>query len=118
MSRGRLFQSLGALLAKALSPLVTLLVLGTSSRARLADLNWRAGTCGFSNSFRYPGARPFWALKVKVKILKSILRCTGSQCSEANTGVMCSDFLVPVMSLAAAFCMSCKRCMDPLLSVE
>ena len=73
-SRGRLFQSLGALAAKALSTLVTRLVFGTTRRARLEDLRHLTGTCGSRRSDKYPGARPLRALKVNNKILKLTLK--------------------------------------------
>ncbi len=40
--------------------------------------------------------------------LKSSLNVTGSQCKDLRTGVICSDFLVLVRILAAAFWMSCS----------
>ncbi len=42
----------------------------------------------------------------QVKVLKSILNVTGSQCKDLRTGVICSDVLVLVRILAAAFWMS------------
>ncbi len=42
------------------------------------------------------------------RTVQSILNVTGSQCKDLRTGVMCSDFLVLVRILAAAFWMSCS----------
>ena len=50
------------------------------------------------------GAWPCMALKVIIKILKSILNLTGSQCKENNTGVTWLKRGVEQISLAAAFC--------------
>ena len=54
------------------------------------------------------GAILLRALKVRRRILNSILDLTGSQCSEANTGDMCSLFFVLVRTRAAAFWTSCR----------
>ena len=113
-STGRLFHSVGALTAKALSPLVTRFDLGRSSSAISDDLRHLTGSWGSNKSDKYCGARPLRALKVSNKTLKSILKVTGSQCSAARVGVMCSDRLVPVMSLAAAFCTNCRRWIYPV----
>ena len=45
-------------------------------------------------SFRYTGAMPWIALKVKIKMLKLILSTTVSQWSCLSIGVICSDFHV------------------------
>ena len=52
------------------------------------------------------------------RILNYILDLTGSQCSEANTGVMCSLFLVLVRTRAAAFWTSCRVFNDLLLELD
>ena len=56
------------------------------------------GWYGTTSSLRYNGAILLRALKVRRRILNSILDLTGSQCSEANIGKMCSLFFVLVMS--------------------
>ena len=48
------------------------------------------------------------ALKVIIKILKTILNLTGNQCKEYNTGVMRLKRGVEQISLAAAFCTRCS----------
>lgn len=72
----------------------------------------RGGEYGDKRSAMYLGQRPLSALKVINKILKSILKRTGSQCKRAKTGVMCSRFLFPVKSLAAEFCTVCSLSRD------
>ena len=52
------------------------------------------------------------------RILNSILDLTGSQCSEANTGVMCSLLFVLVRTRAAAFWTSCRVFNDFLLEPD
>uniref|UniRef100_A0A8C7XU96 Uncharacterized protein n=1 Tax=Oryzias sinensis TaxID=183150 RepID=A0A8C7XU96_9TELE len=102
-SSGRLFQSVGALTANALSPLLFSIDCGIVKRLFAEDLRLRPGTYGMRRSAIYLGASPPTALKAIIKILKSILKRTGSQCKDAKTGVMWSLILVPVKSLAAAF---------------
>ncbi len=41
--------------------------------------------------------------------LKSILNVTGSQCKDLRTGVICSDVLVLVSILAAAFSVNVRK---------
>ena len=103
---GSWFHNSGALAAKALSPSVTILVLGRTSRALSADLSLREGKWGDKRSEIYPGASPFSDLKTNKLTLKSILNMTGSQCSEARIGVIWSYLLVFVRTLAAVFCTS------------
>ena len=84
------FQSFGAATAKARSPLSFRLVLGWSADLR----EW---------------ARPFRDLKTNKIILKSILKCMGSQWSEAKMGEMCSNSRVPVKRRVAVFCPIWRR---------
>ncbi len=56
----------------------------------------------------YLGPRPLRDLFMSKSTLKSILNVTGSQCKDLRTGVICSDFLVLVRILVAAFWMSCS----------
>ena len=101
---GRLFQSSGAATAKARSPLdLSVRLLGTASRDWSADLRALGGLCLCISSAIYGGARSFRDLKVNKRILKSILCLMGSQWREIKTGVMWSNFLVPVRRRAAAF---------------
>ena len=62
--RGNLFQSMGAKNAKALSPFVLSLVLGTLRRSFPEDLRALTFTFGSSSSQMYGGDRPCRALKV------------------------------------------------------
>ena len=107
-----MFQSVGAAAAKARPPLVRLLGVKGVKRDISADLKGLGGMYGCTRSVRYSGARPFRDLKANKRTLKSILNLTGSQCSEARTGVMCSRRLVLVRRRAAAFWTSCRRLID------
>lgn len=53
------------------------------------------------------GASPFKTSKTNDKILKSILKLTGSK--DARIEAICSCFLVPVKSHAAEFWTNCQR---------
>ncbi len=59
----------------------------------------------------YLGPRPLSDLLMSKSTLKSILNVTGSHCKDLRTGVICSDILVLVIILAAAFWMSCSYLM-------
>ena len=76
-------------MAKAQSPFVFSLDFGAVRRAPHEDLRLRAGSYGIRMSVIKLGARHERALKVISKILKSILKQTGSQWREAKIGVMC-----------------------------
>ena len=108
--RGRLFQRLGAATAKALSPFVFSLHLGTSSSTCRADRNSLTGAWMQSNSDIYWGASPCKDLKANNRIFNLILKTTPvSQWREAWTGVMWSYLLFPVRRRAKVFCTSCRR---------
>ncbi len=96
MCTGKLFDKLGATTEKARSPLFFNLALGTSRSTWLGDLSALTGVWICESSDKLAGANPCKILKTINKLLNSILKRTGSQCSEAKTGVMCSYFFVPV----------------------
>ncbi len=73
------------------------------------DLRGLVTQCCCNKHEMYSGARPCNPLKTIIKTLDWILKSTGSQCSAASTGEMPDHFLVPVNSLAAAFCTRCSR---------
>ena len=73
------------------------------SNLRLLDLRAREGLCKESSSDKYEGAKLFKDLKTYTMILNSTLKCTGSQCREAKTGVIWVNFGRPIKSLADAF---------------
>ena len=103
ISSGKSFQSFGARMEKALSPLVMSLDTGRNSSLLPEDLRLRDCTYGTKSCEIYAGAKSCRALKVINKILKSILKQMGSQCRDARTGVIWSYFLDLVKSLAAEF---------------
>ena len=69
---------------------------------------WLVGTDEGVHRSIYLGARPFSALNVMRRILKTILYFMGSQWRAARTGVIWSDFLVLETSRAAVFWILCS----------
>ena len=107
---GREFQRRGAMDEKARSPYPLRCVIGTWRLMPVVD-DRRPGRRR-RRSMRevtYLGARPWTALKVRRRILNSILYPIVSQCNSFRTGVMWSYFLVPVSRRAAAFCTPWSR---------
>ena len=100
---GRERHKVGALMEKAGSHFVTNCELDLARRALSVGLSGQEGSYQVNKSEMYFRERPFMALKVSSKIVKSMQNLTQSQSREAGKGVMCSYFFVPVMSLAAAF---------------
>jgi len=101
---GNMFHSREAATANDLLP-SHVLVSGTT-HVNLPDDHSRrlmSGT-GWHLSDKYGGAVPCSDLNMKVFILKSTRRRTGSQCNSLRMGVMCSRRPVRVINLAAAFC--------------
>ena len=111
MFNGRLFHNVGPATEKARSPLVFNFDGGTASSFWVEDLSTLFPEAGGypTRSAKYEGANPLRALKTKSRVLKSILKRTGSQCSLMRAGVICWRLRVPVMSRAAAFWTICKR---------
>ncbi len=105
----KLFHTFGAATEKARAPRFLSLDRGTSRIIWLDNLSALAGVCTYKSSNKKGDANPFKTLKTSNKILKTILKQTGSQWREAKTRVMCSRFLVPVRSRAAAFWTNCNR---------
>ena len=102
---GREFHSRGAIDEKARSPYPLRWVMGTWRVIPVPDERkpGRRRRCSM-REVTYPGAKPWTALKVRRRILNSILYLIGSQCSSVRIGVMWSYFFVPVSRRAAAFC--------------
>ena len=103
---GSLFQRIGAITEKARSPYLVI-VRGPrvnckvdDDRRGLKELEHRKEI----RSVRYLGAWPWRILYVRRRTLNVIRWCMGSQWRERNIGVMCTDFLERVTSLAAVFC--------------
>ena len=99
---GKLLNSLGAQLTNDLSPYLDL-------AGKTLSKNWeperrlRPGRYTRIASLRYEGAILWIHLKTKIKILNSILKVIGSQCSFLRASVMRSDFRRRRTSLAALF---------------
>jgi len=70
---------MGEATEKALSPLGLSLEYGTSRMRWVEDHSVLTGTCWCSSSDKYDGATLLKALKTSSKILKYILKLTGSQ---------------------------------------
>ena len=103
---GSLFQRIGAITENAWSPYLVL-VRGPrvnckvdDDRRGLKELEQRKEI----RSERYLGAWPWRILYIRRRTLNVIRWCMGSQWRKHNIGVMCSDFLERVTSLAAVFC--------------
>lgn len=94
ISFGKSSESDRALIATTRSSLFFILDLGISNRDPPEDLRLHLGSCRIKHSVIYSGASP---------ILKSILQCTGSQCNEAKSGVICTPLLELVRTLTVAF---------------
>ena len=100
---GSEFQRTGAACWKALSPALTVLLLGISNRPFEDDRRDLTFCCGFIKSEMYCGAFPCNALKTKRTSLYSMRKQIGSQWSSSNIGVMWLYLLEPDKRRAAAF---------------
>ncbi len=107
MSSGSWFQLREAKYLKPDSPCFVW-TLGISNWLEPNDLSGLLDLYSVSIWGMYLGPRPLSDLWTSKSTLKSILNVTGSQCKDLRTGVICSDFLVLVRILAAAFWMSCS----------
>ena len=108
--RGSSFQSRGADAEKARSPKVLVLDLGMSNKIPWEDLSSRPVLRTLTSSDRYRGARPCRHLNVKRRILKSILKETGSQCRDFKIEMfdILANFGIPRHILAALFWIRCN----------
>ncbi len=88
----KLPHSRGPAAAKARSPLVLSLDVRTSESNSFDDISAPTDVWTWRSSTKYWWARTCNILKTSIKILKSILKRTGSRCWEARTGVMRSRF--------------------------
>ena len=125
ISCGILFHSVGAAIAKARSPYDFKRLRGTCRSSWSDDHRALFGWYSIKRSSRYCGASSWMHLYVSVRILKMIRLFMGSQCSEFNTGVMCSNFLVLVSIRAAVFwilihCIKhlCKTCLSYMTKIH
>lgn len=78
--------SLKAATAKSRSPPCLNLDLGTVRSICSADLSDLMEVCRVNRSVKQGCAWPCKDLKTNNKILKSVLKCTGTQCKDANVG--------------------------------
>ena len=76
---------------------------GICNKFLVFDLRVLVLACLTNSSLKYRGAHPCMHLKVKSRILNSILFLMGSQWRSFRTGVMWSYFLEPLTTLAALF---------------
>ena len=105
----RLFQSLGAAVAKLLSPNMTLQLFGTTSAVALFWYRqFLVGVYTCNTFLTYRGDWPCKAIYVITSILNWILYWIGSQWRSFNTGVMWLRREVLVISLVALFWTFCS----------
>ncbi len=103
---GRGLKTAGAEYTKNLAPYLLVCIskcLGTISRSLLAECRKLAGYYQWSDCAGYEKANPLSALKTRLVSLNIIVNSIGSQCDDFRTGVICSNFRVPEMILAAFF---------------
>ena len=102
---GRRLKIAGAEYTKNLAPYLLVCILETVRRSLLADCRDLAGWYWRSDSVRYEGASPSSASKTRQASLNIILNSMGGQCDDFRTGVICSNFRMPEMIVAALFIM-------------
>ena len=101
---GRAFHNRGPTTLNERSPKLTSFVRGTANMCCCEERVRPVEHCRFSMSARYSGAVPLMHRKMCRRILNSMRRLIGNQCSCLRVGVMWSRPGVKVIIRAAMFC--------------